>query len=81
MATLDESTFIRRLQFAFGSNSTNFKIKFQKQIDKNKINAETQVRQERTDRKRQNIPPPPPNFVFFPPNCQFIFAKQSIKLI
>lgn len=66
MTKLDESTFIRRLQFAFGRNSTNFKIKFQKQIDKNKINAKTQVGQERTDRKRQNIPPPHQILFSFP---------------
>lgn len=55
MTKLDESTFIRRLQFAFGSNSTNFKIKFQKQIDKNKINAKTQVGQGRTAKTDPNF--------------------------
>lgn len=38
----------------------DFQIKFQRQIDKNKINAKTQVGQERTDRARAicHIAPP-----------------------
>lgn len=78
MTKLDESTFIRRLQFAFGSNSTNFKIKFQKQIDKKKINAKTQVGQGRTDRKRQNIPPPPTKFCFLSPELS-VYPRKAIN--
>lgn len=79
MTKLDESTFIRRLQFAFGRNSTNFKIKFQKQIDKNKINAKTHASRTRKNRqKKTEHTPPPTKFCFLSPELS-VYPREAIN--